>query len=69
MKVRIVSGNQTGAVVEMGQSEAESAIGSGYAEVFTPAPATEAPAPAPQPAAAEPTEPTKKLAKPKDKEA
>lgn len=38
MKVRILSGNQKGAVVEMGQTEAESAIGTGFAEAVVEAP-------------------------------
>ncbi len=32
MKVRILSGNQTGAVVEMSKTEAEANISTGYAE-------------------------------------
>lgn len=34
-KVRILSGNQAGAVIEMSQPEAESAITSGFAEAYT----------------------------------
>lgn len=34
MKVRILSGNQTGAVVEMPQTEAENALATGFAEVY-----------------------------------
>lgn len=34
MKVRIRSGNQAGAVVEMTQPEAEAAVATGYAEVY-----------------------------------
>jgi hypothetical protein len=37
MKVRICSGNQKGAVVDMPQTEAESSISSGYAELYDPA--------------------------------
>jgi len=32
MKVKILSGNQTGAVIEMRQDEAEAAIATGYGE-------------------------------------
>lgn len=32
MKVRILSGNNVGAVVEMGKTEAESAVATGFAE-------------------------------------
>ena len=34
MKVRILSGNQAGAVVELPQTEAENALSTGFAEVF-----------------------------------
>ena len=34
MKVRILSGNQAGAVVDMPQIEAENAIATGYAKLF-----------------------------------
>jgi hypothetical protein len=34
MKVRILSGNQAGAIVEMGQTEGENAVATGYAEPF-----------------------------------
>jgi hypothetical protein len=36
MKVRICSGNQKGAVVDMPQTEAESAISTGFAELYDP---------------------------------
>lgn len=38
MKVRILSGSQTGAVVEMSQPEAESAIGTGFGEPYVETP-------------------------------
>jgi hypothetical protein len=38
MKVRILSGSQAGAVVEMPATEAECAVATGYAERFVPAP-------------------------------
>jgi hypothetical protein len=56
MKVRILSGSQAGAVVDLPVTEAESAIGTGYAERF-------APAPDPEPEA---EEPKKKAAKAKE---
>jgi hypothetical protein len=37
MKVRICSGNQKGAVVDMPQTEAESSISTGFAELVDPA--------------------------------
>lgn len=36
MKVRILSGNQTGAVVDMPQIDAENAISTGFAELYDP---------------------------------
>ena len=43
MKVRILSGNQKGAVVEMPRTEAEANIATGYCEAYV------EPAPAPEP--------------------
>ena len=37
MKVRILSGNQTGTIVDMPQSEAEANISTGFAELYDPA--------------------------------
>ena len=37
MKVRILSGNETGAVKDLEQTEAENAIATGYAELYDPA--------------------------------
>ena len=47
MKVRILSGNQTGAVVEMSKTEAEANISTGYAEAV----AEEVKEPKPEPEA------------------
>jgi hypothetical protein len=50
MKVRILSGNQTGAVVEMPVKEAEANIATGYAEaVIEEAPSVSEPEPEPEP--------------------
>lgn len=46
MKVRVLSGNQKGGVVDLPVPAAESAIASGYAEAFVEAPAVEAVPPA-----------------------
>jgi len=51
MKVRIVSGNQKGTVIDMPQSEAEAALSTGFAEFYDPAKdkaAAEAEQPAPK---------------------
>lgn len=57
MKLRILSGNQRGAVVEMDQPAGEAAIGSGYAELYVEA--TEAPAEPAAPPKAAPKKTTK----------
>lgn len=43
MKVRILSGNEKGGVVDLPLPAAESAIATGYAEAFAEAPAPPAP--------------------------
>ena len=53
MKVRILSGSQVGAVVEMGQSEAESAIATGFAATVKDAPPPFKPKANPKPKANE----------------
>jgi len=52
-RVRILSGSESGTVVEMSQPEAESAIGCGYAEAFVEP--TPTPRLAPPPKADKPT--------------
>lgn len=49
MKVRILSGNQTGAVVDMPRPEAESNIATGYAEAVIEETPVSKPVPAPAP--------------------
>lgn len=44
MKVRILSGNAKGQVVEMGQTEAEVNIATGYAEAYVAPPEPKQPA-------------------------
>lgn len=54
MKVRIRSGSQSGAVVELSQPEAESAIATGYAEAYVDPPAPEPDSEQEKPEAPEP---------------